>query len=478
MLFLNRTSPRRRNCMNSSNEYVLVFDIGKTHVKVSVLDKTGVERYQNRTTNRVLQTTPYYSYDVDGIWNWLKREISSLTPEFNISKISIATHGAAAALINSENGSLLLPVMDYEFEAYPDERLDYEAIRPPVKQTGSPALPAGLNLGRQLHWQSQLLSDEQKKTAILLMYPQYWAWKLSGQFATEITSLGCHTDLWNFEKNEPTSLLKSLGWEGALPPLKQAWMPIGKVKPKLAAELGLSENCQIFPGIHDSNAGYVPILKRPKDERPTVVSTGTWCVIMDGQSDCGTLNTTRDMLVNIDAESAPLATARYMGGREFGLICERLNTDIATTFTDDDLEDIFHSNTFIMPSYCKGTGPFPNSNGQIMFGDNTRWINGKAAATIYSALMVNNILQRLNPSSKQDILIEGSFAANSVLCGLLATLNPDRTVRTQKNGNGVTEGCFLLTQWSSPFQDMSNHKVAPYPSKTFLHYAAEWQSRL
>jgi len=52
--------------------------------------------------------------------------------------------------------------------------------------------------------------------------------------------------------------------------------------------------------------------------------------------------------------------------------------------------------------------------------------------------MVNNILKRLNPASTQDILIEGSFAANSVLCGLLATLNPDRKVRIQHGGNGVT----------------------------------------
>ena len=464
--------------MNSIDEYVLVFDIGKTHVKVSVLDEFGIEQYQNRTTNHVMQTAPYHSYDIDGIWEWLKREISNITPDFSISAISLATHGAAAALIDSQTGSLLLPVMDYEFEAYPDDLPNYQTIRPPVKQSGSPELPAGLNLGRQLHWQSRLLSDKQKRNAILLMYPQYWAWKLSGQFAAEITSLGCHTDLWDFDKQKPTSLLASLGLRDALPPLQKAWMPIGQVRPKLATELGLRKGCHVYPGVHDSNAGYVPILKLPKEERPTVISTGTWCVIMDSQSDCRALDTAQDMLVNIDAEGTPLATARYMGGREFGLVCEKLNTDIATTFTDDDLERIIKTGTFIMPSYCKGTGPYPNRRGQIIFGENTRRINGKAAASIYSALMVNNILHRLNPSSKQDILIEGSFAANSVLCSLLATLNPDRTVRTQQGGNGVTEGCFLLTQWEAPVSEITNTRVAPYPSETFQSYAAEWESRL
>lgn len=29
------------------------------------------------------------------------------------------------------------------------------------------------------------------------MYPQYWALRLTGIAANEVTSLGCHTDLWN-----------------------------------------------------------------------------------------------------------------------------------------------------------------------------------------------------------------------------------------------------------------------------------------
>ena len=464
--------------MGFKDEHVLVFDIGKTHVKVSVLDKAGLEHYQNRTSNKVLQTTPYHSYDVEGIWGWFKNELSGLTSDFGISAISIATHGAAAALIDPKAEKLLLPVMDYEFEAYPNDLPDYETIRPQVQLTGSPKFPAGLNLGRQLHWQSQLLSKTQRKKAQLLMYPQYWAWKLSGQLATEVTSLGCHTDLWNFKTNAPSSLLSSLGLEHALPPLNRAWTPIGYVKKSLAKEVGLSEQCLVYPGIHDSNAGYIPILRKPQAERPTVISTGTWSVIMDCQSDPNALDMSRDMLVNIDAEGSPLATARYMGGREFGLICERLNTDIATTFTDEDIEAIIDSDTFIMPSFCSGTGPYPNSRGQVIFGKDNRQINGKAAATIYSALMVNNILKRLNPSSTQDILMEGSFAANSVLCGLLSTLNPNRTIRTQKGGNGVTEGCFLLTQWISSAPDAKNPKVSPYPSETFQNSAEEWEERL
>ena len=464
--------------MNTNTQSVLIFDIGKTHVKVTVLGDTGTRLYQNRTSNRVKETNPYNSYDIDHTWSWFLGEISGLTPQFNITAISIATHGAAAALIDPQTESLLLPIMDYEFETYPDSLMDYASLRPDFGVTGSPNFPAGLNLGRQLHWQSRLLSETDRKKAVLLMYPQYWAWRLTGKLASEITSLGCHTDLWDISNNAPSPLLKQLGLEKALPPLIRAWEPVGTIRKDLADQLGLTSNCQVFPGVHDSNAGYVPILKTPKERRPTVVSSGTWSVIMDSQASVDTLDPERDMLVNIDAEGSPLATARYMGGREFGLICERLNTDIATTFTDADIHEIIESKTFIMPSFCSETGPYPKGSGRIVFQADKIEVNGKAAATLYSALMVDDILKRLNQDSHCDILIEGSFAANEVFCRLLAALNPKRNVRIQNQGNGVTEGCFLLTKWDSKTEETNDPIVTPYPSEAFVEYAKSWKSLL
>ena len=90
----------------------------------------------------------------------------------------------------------------------------------------------------------------------------------------------------------------------------------------------------------------------------------------------------------------------------------------------------------------------------------------------------NNILKRLNPSSKQDILVEGSFAANAVLCRLLAALNPSRTVRIKKGGNGVTQGCFLLTQWNAPLSPTENPEITPYLLDSLSGYAQAWEDRL
>jgi len=464
--------------MNASEASVLIFDIGKTHIKVTLLDSTGSQLYQNRSSNKTKETQPYTSHDINHIWTWFMAEVSKLSASYHISSISIATHGATAALVNAKTSDLLLPIMDYEFDSYPEDTRNYNSLRPSFDITGSPALPAGLNLGRQLHWQSQLLSEDLIKNATLLLYPQYWAWRLTGILSSEVTSLGCHTDLWNVKTNAPSDLLEKLGLENALPPMSEAWKPLGKIKPEIAAQTGLNDDCIVYPGVHDSNAGYLPMLRTPKDIRPTVISSGTWTIIMDSQAKVSGLNSARDTLVNIDAEGSPLVTARYMGGREFGLICERFNTDIATTFIDDDIKNIIDSNTLILPSFCQGTGPYPDKRGDIVFQNGALEINGKAAATVYSALMVTDILKNLNPESKSDILVEGSFASNSVLCGLIASLNPDRKIRIQNRGNGVTEGCFLIPHWHSGFQQANNPEVTPYVSENLIEYAKRWSEAL
>jgi len=464
--------------MNAKDPSVLVFDIGKTHVKVTLLDMTGVQLYQNRTSNKVRDTYPYASHDINHIWTWFIAELSKLAGQYHITSISIATHGATAALVGSKTGELLLPIMDYEFKSYPVDLPDYASLRPPFDMTGSPEFPAGLNLGRQLHWQCQILSADLIKSAALLLYPQYWAWRLTGILSSEVTSLGCHTDLWNVKTNSPSPLLETLGLQNALPPMSKAWEPLGKVALEIAAETGLNSDCLVYPGVHDSNAGYLPMLRRPKDLRPTVISSGTWTIIMDSQAKVDGLDSAKDMLVNIDAEGSALITARYMGGREFGLICERFNTDIATTFTDEDIQTIIESNTLILPSFCQGTGPYPDKVGRVVFENGPIEINGKAAATLYSALMVTDILKRLSPDSVSDILVEGSFASNSVLCGLIAALNPKRKLRIQNRGNGVTEGCFLITQWNSDFELAGNREVIPYSPENLSRYARNWSEAL
>ena len=109
--------------------------------------------------------------------------------------------------------------MDYENPIPADERRRYDAQRDQFSTTGSPALPDGLNLGAQLH-HLETIHPGSLDHAEIMLWPQYWAWLLSGVAASEVTSLGCHTDLWLPIEQRPSNLANVRGWDKKLPPLR------------------------------------------------------------------------------------------------------------------------------------------------------------------------------------------------------------------------------------------------------------------
>src|SRR5262249_35149120 len=149
--------------------------------------------------------------------------------------------------------------------------------------------------------------------ASILLYPQYWAWRLSGVMASEITSLGCHSDLWRPREGDFSSLARSQGWVELLPPRRAAGDSLGTISSSVAKLTGLDLGCVVLCGIHDSNASYLcHRAGRADDEHFAVVSTGTWTVVMAHGTELNHLQENRDMLANIDAYGSPVATARFM----------------------------------------------------------------------------------------------------------------------------------------------------------------------
>ena len=137
--------------------------------------------------------------------------LGELYAAHGVDAISITTHGATLAVLDRD-GQLAMAVMDYEFE-YPPEIADaYASIRPPFDETGSPRLPGGLNAGAQLHYQQTCFPDDFARVASIMPYPQYWALRLTGVVASETTSLGTHTDLWDPDKRAYSSLVEKCGW--------------------------------------------------------------------------------------------------------------------------------------------------------------------------------------------------------------------------------------------------------------------------
>ncbi len=202
----------------------VVFDVGKTHPKLTLWGADGRLIERRTRANRMAAAPGYRALDRKGVEAWLIETLTEFARSAPIGRIIPVAHGAAAALLSE--GSLVTEPMDYEDPASDAERRDYEAGRDQFSATGSPALPAGLNLGMQLHrleamapWPSDLA---------IVPWPRYWAWRLSGVTASELSSLGCHSDLWRPFEGRFSDLAKRRGWSGAWRPCAvpaMSWVP-------------------------------------------------------------------------------------------------------------------------------------------------------------------------------------------------------------------------------------------------------------
>src|SRR4029077_21226741 len=238
-------------------------------------------------------------------------------------------------------------------------------------------------------------------------YPQYWAWRLTGVAASEVTSLGSHTDLWAPRRGDVSSLVKALDVESLLPPLRGAFDPLGPIKPEIADRTGLAPETQVFCGIHDSNAALLPYLVS-RQTPFTVLSTGPWVILLCVGLPLDQLDPCDDTLANVDALGRPTACGRFMGGREYAVIAGGGdNPDPAA------IERVAAAGAIALPCFSGQGGPYATTKG-VIHGD-VAGHDRTALATLYCALVSDLLLTRMGASSG-DLVVEGTFSGNLAFC--------------------------------------------------------------
>lgn len=449
---------------------VAVLDIGKTNIKICLMDaQTGVLKEVIKRTNGVVEEGVYPHIDVESIWQWIRETFAGLASTYFIGSIAITTHGATAACMNGDK--LALPILDYEYEATDECRAEYAALRSPFAETFSPLLPQGLNLGKQLYWQQTNFPNEFAQVTDVLLYPQYWGYRLSGQKVSEVTSLGCHTDLWNPSACQFSSLSEKQGWDELFPPLVETGAKLGNILPELAQETGLPTNCAIFNGIHDSNASLVPYISKPLDSL-TVISSGTWTVIATINGELDSLDEHKDMLANVDAFGRPTPTIRFMGGREW----ETLRSDVEASL--EDVAFILENGIFALPSFASGGGPFARYEGKILARDIVlNPAQQSALADVYVALMTDYCIDLLGQSNMT--VVEGAFSNNANFLTLLSSLKSGSEIYASRDVTGTAGGAALLSNKSLKHKGRLSLAQCEPALKPLLNlYRRQWRDHL
>ena len=435
--------------MTARMPMTLVLDVGKTHAKLLLIDDTGEVVSRQTHVNQPVQTENYTALGTASLASWLASAIVTLPDRHQIRDLSITTHGAAFCLMDEQG--LITPPMDYEWDGYGPMRETWQQQASLFEETGSPALPLGLNAGLQLAWFKHTQPAAWNQVRHILPYPQYWGWWFTGEWASEISSLGCHTHLWAPHESSFSSWAWREGFDRWIPPLRNAWAPLGHLRRSWAQAWQLPPDLTVRVGAHDSNACLARYLHTVPGA--TVVSTGTWVVVMATHGQPVALEARRDELLNVNVEGASVPTGRFMGGREYAFLAGDADPALGTV---ERLIQVLRLGWRASPAFSPAGGPYAGQRGQV-------WRHGQsqaledvpkalrpALAALYAAEITVNIIQHLNPARPMPVILEGPLAYNESYVAAVAAMLKDQPVwRSNDSLEGTARGAWMLAQWST-----------------------------
>ena len=285
--------------------HCVVFDIGKTNKKAFVFDEGY--RIVFEKTAHLPETTDDDGdpcEDIELLKTWVCETAQELwnDPRFCIKATNCTAYGASFVHLNA-SFEPVAPIYNY-LKPFPDDLqqwfgAQYGSAEQCALETASPVL-GFLNSGLQLLWLKHYKPFIFGQIKYALHLPQWVAFLLSGQerasLVSELTSIGCHTMLWDFQKKDYHDWVKAAHIVEKFPPI-------------VDAGLGTAT------GLHDSSAALIPYLSS-FDAPFVLLSTGTWCISLNpfNAAPLTADELAQDCLCYLTFEGKPVKAARYFGG--------------------------------------------------------------------------------------------------------------------------------------------------------------------
>ncbi len=417
---------------------IAVVDAGKTNTKIVLFGPDGRPVAERKAASLNHAGPPYRAIDPAPLIDLCRTILPELDAILPIDVVVPSAHGAALACLG-EDGTLALPVMDYNSEPPPEIIAAYQRVQPPFEEVFCSLLPMALTHALQLFWQHQAFPRDFARVRTVVTWIQYVAFLLSGKLVTEISSMACQTHLLNIRDGGYSSLVKRMGWEPLFPPMAKAWESVGTLRGEFLGG-GFRGRGAVLAGVHDSNANYLRYLAAGP-EKFTLLSSGTWIIGFDTETAMESLKAEKDTVSNTDVFGNRVGSSRFFGGREFELLSEGASGDIATLAA---VQDIITAAAYALPSFSDGGGPVPRTaeRGRIV-GPPPRTPEQKASlASLYCALMAAECLAALG--SKHDIIVDGPFSRNLVFLQILAQLRQGQKLLASDLRDGTTAGAACL----------------------------------
>ncbi len=434
---------------------IAIFDVGKTNKKLFLFDENYKIVFERSA--RFIETVDEDGFACENL-DSLKlsvfdslREVFRLK-EFNIKAINFTSYGASFVYLN-EQLRAFAPLYNY-LKPYPEalQKQFYKTYGGQDEftfRTASPVL-GSLNSGMQLYrikYEKPELFNEIKYA---LHLPQYLSFLISGKVCSDITSIGCHTNLWDFQKNEYHEWVQREGLLEKLPPVLSCTEVVPASFP--------GNNYSVGIGLHDSSAALIPYLMNFK-EPFILISTGTWCISLNpfNHAPLTKEELKNDCLCFMSYDGKPVKASRLFAGNEHEQGVTRISeyfkqhaVKFRTIDYNPEIVAALQNQNESINKLIEETKI--QSNCLFAGRDLSSFKNDEEA---YHQLMLDVIAQQyvsttfvLKGTDVKRIFVDGGFSNNSIYMNLLASAFPGIEVYAASMAQATALGAALCIHGS------------------------------
>jgi len=411
---------------------IAIFDIGKTNKKLFLLDRSySIVFEKSESLTETIDPDGDPCENLESLQQFVHiglQHVLSLS-DFSVKAVNCSAYGASLVYID-DAGQVIAPLYNY-LKPYPSslQKKFFETHGGEHVlsfQTASPvlgSLNSGLQLYRIKHEQPALY----ERIRYALHLPQYIAYLLSGQAFSEMTSIGCHTFLWDYRSNDYHAWVKREGLTSKLPEVAPSDLVVDSP--------GASDRYVVGIGLHDSSAALIPYLVT-FDEPFALISTGTWAISLNPFN---TAPLTRqelecDCLSYMQYRGTPVKASRLFIGHHHDVQCKRL----AEHFHQDERrygEMAFDREILSKIDYSFEITAEPKQLLQNLRFENRELSSFENDAHAYHQLMYDLVVQQfvstqliVRGTGVKKIFVDGGFSRNEVYMNLLAKFFPEMEV--------------------------------------------------
>lgn len=410
---------------------IAVFDIGKTNKKLLLFDEDyNVQLERSESFPEIKDEDGDNCENLFLLGNWITSQLNEVAEmkQFSLQAVNFSGYGASFVHIDQQ-GNAIAPLYNY-LKPYPEQLQkefydNYGGELEFSKQTASPVL-GSLNSGLQLYRIKKHQPELFNRIHYSLHLPQYLSFLVTGRPYSDITSIGCHTAMWNFTRNQYHDWLYSENIINKLAPIfpSDQAMPIEYRNREVLSGVGL----------HDSSSALIPYFSH-FHEPFVLISTGTWCISLNpfNQSPLTVEELKKDCLCYLEYRGKPVKASRLFAGYKHEQQVRRLADHFNCS------TDAYKKVNFEVSKVNKLSAAGNGSRGY--FSDSVQQIETdfsnmdlsvfSSYEEAYYQLMRDIVVQQvastqlvLNNSECKKIFIDGGFSSNPIYTGLLAMSFP------------------------------------------------------